>query len=570
MRVSRVGLRVRIIAFMIAISAFLLVALGTVWLRLAERNFIQMKVHAGAVILSALQSVIQLEWEGRYVLVMGHSDQARLQEIIDAFGNNLQVPNLFIVAKDGQILAHRRFEQVGKRYMDTEIEDALSTLRLVKRYEAAGARGIQPDDALEVTGPLFLGSQVVGAIRFRLAMDDAAQSLAATRRLLAWYLVFTVAATSLAGLTFLVRLIVRPLDELERVTTMMTEGDLDHRVPVRSRDEIGRLAAALDNLQRTLRDGRAALSRKSDHLRTAEEKLEKAREEIIRQDRLAYLGRVAAGVAHEVGNPLGAIYNYLGILESADDAESREIAARMQREVERIDRIMRELLDFSRPRAGRVAPVNVPEYLEECVNMLRDQRQLDGMETHVRAPDELPPLLIDPGELKQVVVNALTNARDAAGGDGTIDLTVEAFAYSETAMLESRLEGATSMPTEPERVAYTDLARRGIAFSSRPAFEPGMHVLAIHVRDSGPGLSPEAVQRVFEPFYTTKTPGKGTGLGLPICQRIVEGAGGVLRFESKRARDGRSGGTVVSIYIPAPESEKERRRDELLAQVEGA
>jgi signal transduction histidine kinase len=391
-------------------------------------------------------------------------------------------------------------------------------------------------------------------------------SLAAARKLLILYMVFTAALTALLFSIVLMRLIVRPLDELARATARITEGDLDHRVPIRARNEIGKLAETLETLQKTLQERNTKVAQQSGHLKSAAERLRRAEDEVVRQDRLAYLGRVAAGVAHEVGNPLGAVFNYLAVLQSLTeaDAEAREIVGRTQSELERIDRIMRGLLSFSRMQEPQTESVELRVFLEECVRQLRDQRQLEGIDVKIVADDGLPAVEIDAGQIKQVIFNAATNARDAMGAAGGMEIRLSAAPFDELAVMESLLGAA-----DDGKTPFTDLAGRGIAFSSKPPFEKGEMIAAVHIRDDGPGLGREAVQRVFEPFFTTKPPGKGTGLGLAICQRIVEGQGGVLRFESRRDAGNGIHGAVFSIYLPYVRREKAQSTEALLASVIG-
>ncbi|MCZ7584093.1 MAG: ATP-binding protein [Deltaproteobacteria bacterium] len=232
--------------------------------------------------------------------------------------------------------------------------------------------------------------------------------------------------------------------------------------------------------------------------------------------------------------------------------------------MERIDRILRGLLDFSRAPQPKTERVDLAAFLGSCVQALKDQRQLDGIETHVKAA-ELPGIEIDAGRLRQVVFNIAVNAHDAMNGAGRLDIAAEAVTHDDQAILESKLHGGE----RESRVAFTDLTRRGIAFSSRPSFDAGERLVAVHFRDSGAGLSPDAVARVFEPFFTTKPPGQGTGLGLAICQRIIEDFGGVMRFESRAANGDGPHGTVVSLYVPiTPRRARAEDRDDLLASLE--
>ncbi len=563
---SALGLRFQVIGLMTALTVFLVLALGSVWLRLMERNFVRMKFETGSAIHASFQAMIALEWEGRTSLVIGDADRQRLTEIAANFANHNTLTEIFVVDADRRIAGHERFDLLGEPYRDEDFDKAFAALTIVHTFLPSDAGGgIDPDDRVQITAPLFLGKHVAGAVRLGVPMGEAAAALAATRRVLILYTILTAILTTIVGTVALMRLIIRPVSELAGATARITEGDYGHKIPIRSDNEIGVLARALANLHLTLRDRDRKVSEQRTHLRSAAERIERAEAEVLQQDRLAYLGRVTAGVAHEVGNPLGAINNYLGVLAGSPDlaGEDAEIVARIQREVDRIDRIMRELLDFSRPRRAELASADLAELARECVTILRDQRQVDRVALEVAEPTPaLPEVQVDRAQLKQVMLNGLINARDAiAGRDdhgaGRVEIAFEVAPYTDTLLLESRL----SAPADAERAAFTDLARRGIAFSSPPPFARDETLIMTHLRDDGPGVGADGVQRVFEPFFTTKEPGRGTGLGLAICQRIVENFGGVLRFESRDAARGAPTGTVLSIVLPLARRERARPAD---------
>lgn len=577
---SALGLRFQVIGLMTALTVFLVLALGSVWLRLMERNFVRMKFETGSAIHASFQAMIALEWEGRTSLVIGDADRQRLTEIAANFANHNTLTEIFVVDADRRIAGHERFDLLGEPYRDEDFDKAFAGLTIVHTFLPSDAGGgIDPDDRVQITAPIFLGKHVAGAVRLGVPMGDAAAALAATRRVLILYTILTAILTTIVGTVALMRLIIRPVSELAAATARITEGDYDHKIPIRSENEIGVLARALANLHLTLRDRDRKVTEQRTHLRSAAERLERAEAEVLQQDRLAYLGRVTAGVAHEVGNPLGAINNYLGVLAGSPDlaGEDVEIVARIQREVDRIDRIMRELLDFSRPRRAQLAPTDLAELARECVTILRDQRQVDRVALDVAEPAApLPDVPVDRAQLKQVLLNGLINARDAIvardaiaardeHGSGRVEIAFEVAPYNDTLLLESRLPAPAN---GEDRAAFTDLARRGIAFSSPPPFARDETLVMAHLRDDGPGVSADHAQRVFEPFFTTKEPGRGTGLGLAICQRIVENFGGVLRFESRDAARGAPTGTAFSIVLPLAPRERARAanlKDDVLA-----
>ncbi|MCB9477305.1 MAG: HAMP domain-containing protein [Deltaproteobacteria bacterium] len=570
-RLPRVGLRTQLIAFMIALTIVFILALGTVWLKLSERNFIQMKFIMGQHMLSNLQSMLTLQWGPQRTLIMGDSDQAQLVNMLQVFANNHQLPNVFIVNGNGEVLAHLRYDMIGQTMSDPDLSLVFDQGEIVRRYvPAMGASGLDERDEVIVMGPLFLGDKIVAAVQFSLAMDDVIMAQQGAKRLLTLYALLTALVTVLVGSIVLVRLVIEPLENLTRATDRIREGDLNYRIRAKGGNEMAKLAAALHRLQEHLAKSNLTVTQQRLSLRKTSEQLELAERQVVQQDRLAYVGRVAASVAHEVGNPLGAIYNYLNVLESSikDDPEAAEILELIQSEIARIDRIMKELLVYSRPEPPLAQPVDIARFLRRCVDVMRHQRQLDGVQVNVETIGDLPTLMLDEAQFKQVLLNIIVNAVHAMGGGGRIDISARVESFDEMKMLEYVL---VDLDHGTDTAAFTDLARRGIALSSKAEFQAGEPVLVVHVRDHGPGLSKDAVQKVFELFFTTKAPGKGTGLGLAICQKIVEGFGGILRFESFKGSSAAASSTVVSIYLPVQGLSTEASDPEsLLAAMENA
>jgi len=269
--------------------------------------------------------------------------------------------------------------------------------------------------------------------------------------------------------------VLKPVQALEDAARRVAAGDLDARVALRGPGELGELADAFDRMTASLRAGH---------------------ESLVRSEKLAGVGRMAAGVAHEVGNPLAAILGYVETLlgETAarpiDPALRREVLERVRGETDRIHRIIQELLEYARPAdEDSVEAVDVSRVAAAAVSLVRAQARGREAQLTVELPDGLPPARASAGRLTQVLVNLLLNAADATGGNGQV-----------------RVDGKT----QDGRVV-------------------------IGVSDDGPGVPAEHRERLFEPFFSTKDPGKGTGLGLSVSLAIVERWGGTLRLaESER------------------------------------
>ena len=310
-------------------------------------------------------------------------------------------------------------------------------------------------------------------------------------------LLFYVSMTGLAVLVLtyiaLAHLIVRPLDNLTRSSELLATGAEVH-VAERGAAEVARLAAAFNDMARQLRAEREALEQRLRDLERTTTELKSAQQQLIFGEKLASVGRLAAGVAHEIGNPLAAILGLVELLRAGgiEPAQAQEFLTRVHGETERINRIIRDLLDFSRRDAKdalSAESADLAQVVADAVKLVRPQKESQQVEIEVDVGTDIGRVLGAEHRLTQVVLNLLLNAVDALEGRGCV-------------RIEARREG--------EREC------------------------ALAVSDDGPGLAPEVLAHLFEPFTTTKPPGKGTGLGLAVCHALVEGMGGRITAENRR------------------------------------
>jgi two-component system, NtrC family, sensor kinase len=314
------------------------------------------------------------------------------------------------------------------------------------------------------------------------------------------------------------RLVIRPVDEIVAAAEAIAEGDLARRAPATGSIELARLATSLNRMTTRL---------------LAEQAL------VVRAEKMASVGRLAAGIAHEIGNPLGAINGYTHIVRRRLRATGLEDELdAIERETARIDRIVRGLLDYARPRRATPESIDIEECVDRVVTMLRDQGVLKEVQVHTDIAPDVPELSGDRHELEQALVNLLLNAADVMNGSGMV--TIAARGDS----LVSVRDDVTPRKDDPASVLVErDRNPRVRAWLHRVG-EP-TRILTITVADSGPGVSPEDAERIFDPFFTTKPPGKGTGLGLAIVARIVDNLGGVVWV-----RPAREGGAAFVMMFP--------------------
>jgi two-component system sensor histidine kinase HydH len=248
------------------------------------------------------------------------------------------------------------------------------------------------------------------------------------------------------------------------------------------------------------------------------------------RDRLAALGSMAAGLAHEVKNPLGAIKGAAQLLEEgapagADDpAASREFVGIILEEVERLDRVVGSFLDYARPHAGNPVPLDLNAAVRRTVQIIQSQITDDAIDVQLDLAEPLSRAKMDPEKFRQVLMNLVQNAIQAIDGQGKV-----------TVSTQMRRGGRVRVPP-PD----------GTIPSSRRSLTDEVEHVEVSVRDTGPGISPKVLRNLFVPFFTTKT--EGTGLGLAISQSIVQNAGGTIEVHSQPGA-----GTTFTIVLPAAE-----------------
>ncbi len=248
---------------------------------------------------------------------------------------------------------------------------------------------------------------------------------------------------------------------------------------------------------------------------------------------MASIGHLAAGIAHEVGNPLSAIGTYLDVLRQR--GADPEVLAALGEETARIDRIVRGLLAYARPREEDVGAVDLGGVIRNVYELLYRQGGLKHVEAVLEIEEHLPMARGRAHLLEQVVVNLLLNAVDAAAG-GRVAVGAARWRYRERSTGERRR-------TDPKQAGAPDRLSPNRPW--RPELAEGTKGVLLWVADSGPGVRQPDRERIFDPFYTTKEPGRGTGLGLAIVQRIVYELGGLVWVD-----DAREGGAAFKIFLP--------------------
>ena len=351
------------------------------------------------------------------------------------------------------------------------------------------------DSAGRVVGMLYVG------------LLEKAYTSIRDRVILSFFGIASIGFLLIAGITYyMIGSITRPIGELVEATRKIAAGRFDQEVTVHSSGELALLAESFNAMLASLRRMRSDLE---EWGRTLEDKVRQRTEELValhdriaQAERLASLGKLSAGVAHEINNPLGAVLalTALTLEDLKPDDPARENLEEVVRQAERCRNIVRGLLEFARQSEPHVEPLDLNRVVEETLALVARQSMFLNISVEKNLDPALPRVLGDRSQLQQVFMNLLMNAVQAMEEKGTLKLT------------------------------------------SRAASDG---FVEIGIRDTGCGIPPDKLGRIFDPFFTTKPSGKGVGLGLSIAYGIVSKHGGDIRVESEVGK-----GSTFTVRLP--------------------
>ena len=362
-------------------------------------------------------------------------------------------------------------------------------------------------------------TSVLGVLDINYSLNEIDTKLRTSTLEVAGFSLGFIALASLAIGFFVHRLVFLPLRDLEGAAERLSAGNLDQPIPVRSGDEFGKLARSFNSMTDALRNSRAELR---DWAHTLEQKVERRTQELrraqaqtIRGEKLASVGLLASGVAHELNNPLTGILTFSHLLrqkmpDNSSDAEDMDLVIR---ETKRCAAIIKRLLDFAREKQPEKKFTDINQIIEDTVRIVERPAHLRDIEITMDLDRTLPLIWIDADQIKQVIMNMLVNAQHAVEEKGSIAI-------------------GTRRAAEPR--------------PSTQSAEP-IPMVEISIVDTGCGIPEKNLRRIFDPFFTSKDIGKGTGLGLSVSHGIVEAHGGVIEVQSKVGE-----GSTFSVFLPLP------------------
>ncbi|MCK5237651.1 MAG: HAMP domain-containing protein [Deltaproteobacteria bacterium] len=511
---KELGIRAHLITGILITTVAGIVSIGIIAVSILQDDVLSHKRKEAETVVRIVKKLVDDK--------QGELDGVVLEKYLRTIVGFADIRELRVRSKAAMFTLEKKLDKVPERAVDARILEARDEMRI----RLVGGAWLNEDSELYVTLGELPGSSTV-FISFFMPLRELAVNMAYMMGFIVIYAILVSLIITILGAYFLSRKIVTPIKKLDAVAGKIASGDLDKRADVLVNNELGSLAKSFNTMAERLKGEIDGLARVNRELVDTQEKL-------LMTSKLAAVGRLAAGLAHEIGNPLGAMQGYVDLLSRGDslsDPEREDITARLSKEISRINNIIEEFLDLARPSTDAPHPIDVNSVLRETVNTLAHHGAFKNVEIEVELKDDVPAVIMDEGKFRQVLMNLLLNAAEAVEDNGIVSV------------VSSTVEvGVDGKPVVTKRA--TDVVA-DVNVPDRRVRE----FVTISVRDTGKGVKKEDIQKIFDPFFTTKEPGEGTGLGLFISQSIIENFGGTLNVSSPAI-----GGAEFTVSLPAKES----------------
>ncbi len=417
-----------------------------------------------------------------------------VQKILETVGSDPRLAGVRIFHPDGRVLKSSEPHEIGRR-VDPH---SLATFLGGKRHDIF--RASSGGEVVGVVKPIYTekrctpchgaGRRVIGVLSLDLSLAEMEAQLLETSQLFGFTMLAIVLILTL-GISLIFHRFVRlPLQKITGRMAQVEKGDLTVTLVPKGDDEVSALMLSFNSMV--------------DRLRTANDELQTLHyQQMERVDRLASVGEMSAGIAHEIKNPLTAISGAITVLSDdfAKDDPRREVVSKVLEQISRLDKAATDLLFFGRPGKPTLDHVDTNDLLNKTMFFVSQHPEAKNVHQNKEITRNLPPVWVDGKQLQQVFFNIIINAIQAMKDGGTLLL--------QTDLVEVR----------------------------------GKEVVRVLIGDSGPGIKPEDLEMIFAPFFTTKT--QGTGLGLAICRQLMEQQGGTIEINSRLGE-----GTRVVITLP--------------------
>lgn len=423
----------------------------------------------------------------------------KLEQTVENIAAEEDVAYAIVHTHNGKVAAYSGHgEKQGQILHDQVSQQALRTyIPLTQTLTSTALKGRGYDVAIPVFAPG--GTRKWGTVRVGYSLARAMHEIEKTSRNLVLLSLLSIAIGTLVAI-FLAMRISRPIQRLVTGVDEVAKGNYDHSITVVSQDEVGYLAERFEDMRKALRTHVTHLAEEKKRLEQANQMILATQKQLIQNEKLAAVGKLSAKVAHEVNNPLAIIKTSVHLInkQMADDDPNKANLDIVEEEIARIARIVKQLLESTRPKT-EIAAVDVNDVIRQIMKLATDELTSQGVESVLDLAADLPLPRLSLDQFKQVLLNLINNAREAMPHGGTLRI--------ETA----RQHGGMSL----------------------------------RVIDTGIGIREEHLARLFQPFFSTKQPAEGTGLGLSVCQSIINYFGGSIEVESRPGT-----GTTFRVFLP--------------------
>jgi len=519
--------------------------MGVTALKAAERTIFLQKIESLDRISRSMQLSLSVWWseETPSQSLRGSGD---LRHFLGQTAAAVGVTGFKVADASGRLVASLRDEERGIHTRDPVLLKALETGSMVSQNEVTGSLPVEPGGSWVFAAPVFRNGIKVGAFSITYPLEDLAVVLRLHRKVIFTFALLDGIFIVLFGGWLIGRVVVTPLVRISQGAQSLAAGDYDARVRIRGPREVEALASSFNEMADRIQDEVLKQESHLSALEKANRELKEAHREMVRVEKMASVGQLAAGIAHEIGNPLAAVLGYTAILQKeTGDPEAAQYLDHIERETIRIQKIISGLLEFSRPRETHVQTLDMGGLVRETLDLVTPQPIFRQVRLDLALSEENLDVRGDRHQLQQAMVNLLINGAQAMEGEGTLWITSESrtLAVGEGGVPRRRATDHQRKRATDQKNADYGADRK--SFPDLPWLIEGEVVVAVTIRDSGPGIPLEILGRIFDPFFTTKATGEGTGLGLSITYGIIEAHGGALR-----ARDCEDGGAEFVILLP--------------------
>ncbi len=467
----------------------------------------------------------------RYTMLVNKRDVA--EKIIDDIANQKNIVLVRVISSDGTIIHSKKHAETGYSVEQDEepcvqchrSKPPLNDVPADKRWrvidDGDGHRAMigmqairnEPTCASASCHEHPASQTVLGVVEVAYSLDEIDQSLKDYALQFIGITLLCILGLSMGVGFMLQRLVYVPLNDLDGAAQRIIAGELEQHIPVRSSDDFGRVAGSFNTMSAALHESKVQMQELVQSLETKVQErtreLLAARAEVAQGVKLAAIGVLASGIAHELNNPLTGVLTFTSLMRKkvADGSEDADDLDLVIRETKRCASIIKRLLDFAREKAPTSGYCNINQVVDDTVRMVYQPASLQHIRIASELGEGLPAIWCDADLIKQVVMNLLVNAQQSIEGSGVVTVRTR---------LSTAVMGAGSQD-----------------------------MLELSVSDTGCGIPAANLERIFDPFFTSKEVGKGTGLGLSVSYGIVRTHGGRITVESTPGE-----GSTFHVFLP--------------------